>query len=376
VLRLVIDAVRADLRKQPERQNISISQADNGYFCQCDACSAINTREQSNMGALLTFVNAVAEAVEKEFPDVLIGTLAYQWSRKPPLHMQPRRNVMIQLCSIECCQMHALEDSDCPLNQPFVNDMRGWARLTGNISYWIYVTNFQNYLLPCPNLGTLGRNLRTLRDNSAIGAMMQGPWNGYGGDFAELKNYVLARLLWDPGQEEDALVREFVTFHYGSSAEGVMSILERIESIPLNGLHRHCFGNAGQYGMTPAHGRELVLMFADLVKHEEDPAARARLEKASICAWRLLAEPWWPRRRFLALLDAPVPAPELDPQIYSLFAVTPEPPLPGPVAATLQLCERHGVDRSSEGQSVGKVAEQMRSRPAAQETPREEPERD
>ena len=48
----------------------------------------------------------VAEAIEKDSPNVRIDTLAYQYTRKPPRTIRPRANVIIRLCSIECCFRH------------------------------------------------------------------------------------------------------------------------------------------------------------------------------------------------------------------------------------------------------------------------------
>ena len=44
----------------------------------------VGQQEDSQMGPVLQLVNHVAEAVEKEFPDKIVETLAYQWTRKPP----------------------------------------------------------------------------------------------------------------------------------------------------------------------------------------------------------------------------------------------------------------------------------------------------
>jgi hypothetical protein len=51
------------------------------------------------MGVLLNFVNKVADGVGKKYPDVKIGTLAYQYSHKPPKNIRPRDNVQINLCA-------------------------------------------------------------------------------------------------------------------------------------------------------------------------------------------------------------------------------------------------------------------------------------
>jgi hypothetical protein len=40
--------------------------------------------------------------VAAQFPDKVISTLAYQYSRKAPKKLKPASNVNIMLCTIEC----------------------------------------------------------------------------------------------------------------------------------------------------------------------------------------------------------------------------------------------------------------------------------
>ena len=89
---------------------ISISQNDWHGRCQCAKCKAVEEEEGSPSGLLLRFVNAVAEDIEKEFPDVLVETLAYQYTRTPPKLVKPRQNVVVRLCSIECSFVQPLGD--------------------------------------------------------------------------------------------------------------------------------------------------------------------------------------------------------------------------------------------------------------------------
>jgi len=72
------------LRKASDPTIISVSQNDNSRNCQCENCRAVEKKEGSPAGLLIHFVNRVAEDIEKEFPDVLVETLAYQYTRKPP----------------------------------------------------------------------------------------------------------------------------------------------------------------------------------------------------------------------------------------------------------------------------------------------------
>src|SRR5690606_38717057 len=83
------------LHQTPGATMISISQNDNNNRCECEACRAVEEREGSPAGLVIQFVNAVAEEIEKEYPEVLVETLAYQYTRKPPKHVKPRPNVIV-----------------------------------------------------------------------------------------------------------------------------------------------------------------------------------------------------------------------------------------------------------------------------------------
>ncbi len=108
VVKLAKARVRQWIKEHPEASIISVSQNDAGDYCQCDQCKALDDQEGSHAGSLLRFVNAVAEDIETDYPKVRIDTLAYQYTRKAPKTLRPRHNVIIRLCSIECCFAHPL----------------------------------------------------------------------------------------------------------------------------------------------------------------------------------------------------------------------------------------------------------------------------
>ena len=82
------------IRRNPEAGMISISQNDWHGNCQCAKCRALDEAAGSPSGSLLHFVNAVAAEIEKEYPEFLISTLAYQYTRKAPTGVTPRHNVI------------------------------------------------------------------------------------------------------------------------------------------------------------------------------------------------------------------------------------------------------------------------------------------
>jgi hypothetical protein len=211
----VVERVKQWLRESPEASIVSVSQNDWRGPCECAECKAIDDAEGSHAGSLLAFVNYVAERIEGEFPHVAIDTLAYQYTRKPPKTIQPRPNVIVRLCSIEC---NFREPLDHPSNASFADDIRGWAKICNRLYIWDYTTDFAHYVQPHPNWYTLGPNVRFFAAHHVKGLFEQGAYQSHGSEMSELRAWVLAQLLWDPRQDDRQLIREFLEGYYGEKA--------------------------------------------------------------------------------------------------------------------------------------------------------------
>lgn len=208
---------------------LSISQNDNQNYCRCADCAKMEPSE-----AILKFVNTVAA----HFPDRLIDTLAYQYSRKPPKNVVPAKNVRVRLCSIECCFSHPLE-GDCPRNRAFRDDLVAWSKVTDNLYIWDYVTNFAHYLLPFPNLHVLAPNLRFFATHGVKGVFEEGNYSpGGGGEMSDLRAYLIGKLLWDPWLDTNALIREFTDGVYGDQAAVVREYIALLH----DRAKAHCVG--------------------------------------------------------------------------------------------------------------------------------------
>ena len=211
---LTKNAIEA-LRDNPDTKFISISQNDWQGFCTCEKCRQAAEEEGSQSGPLIRFVNEVAEDIEKEFPDVFVETLAYQYTRKPPKYVKPRQNVVVRLCTIECSFVHPLTGEQ---NQLFYDDMAGWSQIAGQLFVWDYVTNFSSYILPHPNLRVLAPNIRFFVDHGTIGLFEQGDSYCTVGDFVRMRNWVISHLMWNPTLDEKELFRTFLVGYYGKKA--------------------------------------------------------------------------------------------------------------------------------------------------------------
>lgn len=235
--RELTEKVLEALRKNPGAKMIDVSQNDWHGYCTCEKCKAIDDAEESHAGTLVRFLNKVAEAVEKEFPDVLVESLAYQYTRKPPKTARPRDNVLIRLCTIECSYIQPL---DGPQNAKFAADIEGWSKIAKHLFIWDYVTNYTDYLGPHPNLRVLVPNVRYFVDHGAVGLFEEGE----GDDFVEMRNWVLLRAMWEPQLNADALFAEFREGYYGKEVAPFVKeywdvLIDRAEQ---QEIYLGCFG--------------------------------------------------------------------------------------------------------------------------------------
>ena len=228
------------LKTAPPSSIVSVSQNDWAGWCQCARCKEAEGEEGGVSGPLLRFVNQVAERVEKVRPDVAIDTLAYQQSRKPPHLIRPRPNVIVRLCSIECSFSQPL--AAALSNRPFAADIEGWSKICQRLYIWDYVTDFAHYVQPHPNFRVLEPNLAFFAANGVKGVFEQGSYQSPGGEFQELRSWVLAKLLWNPQSDANRLVDEFLTGFYGPAATDVRRYFDLIhDAVAASGDFLGCY---------------------------------------------------------------------------------------------------------------------------------------
>ena len=223
VLEIVCARLDSLFRAYPERRMISISQNDGSdTYCRCPECERILQEEGGPSGPILRFINAVAE----RFPDKQISTLAYLFSVQPPRRTVPRENVSIMLCDIDCRRQTALTEN--PSGKEFMKALEGWSAICDNLFVWDYGINFDNYLSPFPNLSTLKDNMVIFRDHNVKMHFSQIA-SVRGGDFAELRSYLVNSLMWDAGASLDSLERRFLDRYYGKAGWSLYKYIKLME---------------------------------------------------------------------------------------------------------------------------------------------------
>ena len=238
VLDTVIKNVRKALEENPQINIVSVSQNDFEGYCQCPNCKKIEEEEGSPAGPLLRFVNKIAEDIEKDYPHVIVDTLAYKYTQRTPKITKPRHNVCIRLCSISCCFTHPLDREDCPRGKKFYDDLVDWGKICDNIHIWDYTTNFHYYISTFANFGVLHKNMKFFAENNVRAMFPQGNSQAPSGEFGELRAYLLAKLMWNPYMSDEEYyghMDEFLAAYYGKGWEYIRKFIDKTTELAANG---------------------------------------------------------------------------------------------------------------------------------------------
>jgi hypothetical protein len=314
----LVKNLKARLRKNPAATIASVSQNDWHGNCQCSRCAAVEKAEGSPTGLMLRFVNAVAEDIEGEFPHVAISTLAYQYTRKPPKHVKPRHNVIVRLCSIECSFSKPLADER---NKAFRDDIVGWSKICNRLYIWDYTTNFRHYVMPHPNLLVLGPNVKFFVDHNVKGIFEQGAYTTNGAEMAELRAWVLAKLLWNPKWDGQKLIGEFIDGYYGAAAPHIREYLGVIhDAVEQSEDWLGCFSrNTAKFLSFETLSKGWGHLKAAEEAASDDPELRFRVQVAQLPIMYTFMVRWDEMRKQAAGLGVDWPMPDSIQKAFEQF---------------------------------------------------------
>lgn len=237
-------AIRALRAAPPSHRMIGVSPMDWLGNCECENCRELEEATGAYSGVLLTFVNRVAELIEKEVPDATIVTLAYWQSRKPPeTDITMRDNVAVWLAldrnstfdwpyhsffddkfsdrSVVQATRHRATFSPLSETELFAR----WKEISPRLMLWMYPTQYRNPHAPMPVWHPLAENLQFAAQQGVEMVYVQTP--GSGAPNESMRAWITAKLLWDPTLDVDALIQDFIWGgYYGAAAPEVAEYMQ------------------------------------------------------------------------------------------------------------------------------------------------------
>jgi len=220
------EAIIKRLKQHPDYRSIWFDIHDMDWGWDMDPASRRFAEQHGGSPAAprLDMVIDVAERVRKHMPGARFAFNAYHWSFSPPAGMRVPDHVMVFPMTIHVDYRYPLNEGS---NRQLGEDIAGWNGIAKNVLVWDHITNFSGFLQPTPNIYPIGQSIRWLATLPNVnGYFAEGSWNTPGAEFAALRIWLIARLLWNPDQDVRALIAEFCTHYYGAAG---VQILEYID---------------------------------------------------------------------------------------------------------------------------------------------------
>ena len=278
---------RIALIEKTGQKSVAIGPNDGGTtsFCVCEECEALDA--PSDRKIMLTdfspgqnrrqfehvpltdryvdFFNGIAERVVAKHPDVWLGADAYSVYSAPPVNATLHPNVAIRYVGISY--------TDEERRRQGVADWNAWSKAASKIYFR------SNLLLAGRRQGTLvayahklAEDFGEIAHNNMIGTDLDScchNWATQG-----LNYYVMAKLLWNPDLDIEALLDDYCSSGFGAGGDAVKRYFLRVEEL----THQMATTEMKYVGpYTPQVVAELTALLdeaAAAVKDDEPSAAR------------------------------------------------------------------------------------------------------
>jgi hypothetical protein len=227
VVEIVSKKMSEIIAQNPNARFFSVSQNDDVVYCECDNCKALNEKFGGPQGSFYYFLNKIA----KQFPNTRITTLAYLHTYHAPVNLKIEPNIYTLFCPIQMNRGKAIIES--PRNKGFLDILNNWSTTAQHLYLWDYTVEFTNYLSPFPNLHTFSKNYKLYEQNKVKGLFVQG-YADVPGDLYELRQYLLAKIIWNTQTDVEAVTNDFLNGFYGEAGPFVKEYIDLLTQYQEN----------------------------------------------------------------------------------------------------------------------------------------------
>lgn len=277
-----------EMKKNPNRKEISLGLTDTPYLCECDKCLEFMAKypDAENVDAfdiqLVELANRAGRHFAKKYPNLTFVFLNY--GGRMPDNSDYKLEPNVRGAAAELWRNHALP-TDCNERSSFA--LQRVAKMSNPDKgpwIWEYYCNFASYLIPFPNLYTFGDTARYYKAIGVKGAGAQAQMCIHG-DMASLHYWLYGKLLWNPDADEKELVRHYIKYTYGAAAPMIQEYVDLLEHARLRQRHTWygCYVDTTEHYLTD---QDCIRIFQLFTKAEhairKDPTRRHLVKRAKM----------------------------------------------------------------------------------------------
>jgi len=242
VIEIIAAKVRRYFKETPDARVFSIAPNDGYGWCECERCRGLdeklchskkwfhNPAQPVVSDRLCVFANAVAKKALFDMPDKELYMFAYVSYCEPPVTARPDPRVTHVVCHyIPACYAHPVNDETCPDNVIYNKIIKGWRKISPQMMTYAYTDKSQWLGLPRPVVRQMATDIKYFNSLGIKKYIAQSGalnWSQMGALY-----YVTAKLLWNPKQDTEQIIRDWNQHFYGEAAEEMMRFYDALEEV-------------------------------------------------------------------------------------------------------------------------------------------------
>ena len=236
VLKIAVDYALNYFRKNPDANCFGYAPPDGAPTCECAKCKArnfgfmqrptANPHCQDISDGFYWFLNEVAKAVEKEFPNKWITTTAYSGRVRPPEGVVLNKNISAHTAFLGT-SLHHRYDFYGWQTKMRIKFYERWTSMNPFMVERPYFPPMQFHChVPQPLYRANAFNIAKIKDLGFRGS----EWEGRCAFMAGGINYYLrGKCLWDADTNIDAVLDEYYKKFFGAAAKPIADFFDAVE---------------------------------------------------------------------------------------------------------------------------------------------------
>jgi hypothetical protein len=177
----------------------------------------------------MEWIQAVAQEVNKEFPNHILTSNGYANRNVPPIGVTPDPKIWIMFAAIWCDTMHAYDNPRSWMTLRQGKMIERWASMYKNV----YMYNYLYYMLagcgaPIPLAHKHMHDMPLYKKWGVVGFSDEG--RTIRGESGVFPTYLRARMMWNADLDAKAEMEEFFANWYGPAKAPAMAFWEELEN--------------------------------------------------------------------------------------------------------------------------------------------------
>ncbi|MBQ8309179.1 MAG: DUF4838 domain-containing protein [Clostridia bacterium] len=249
VIEIITERLKRWILDSPRSRAFSITQNDFGEHCECPECKRLayehgKDGEPRWSAPIVYALNKIGKNIKEwqktdervKNREIFVESFAYIYGKEAPIGMELEDNVMIRLCT-SYCLAHASDDENCAFNREVRRICGEWSKVCKKLYLWTYPNNHNWYGSYTPLLKHAQSHIKYFAGLNVYGLFNE--FSDFGkrvGPLYAVKQYMLARLTWNPDIDCEAEWKEAVEYLYEDAAPYILEVekryFENCENIP------------------------------------------------------------------------------------------------------------------------------------------------